>query len=573
MQEWRSGSQILFGYLPEQTVDLRGRVWRVTDWVNPIHETVDSGSLKRELLRQARPWAKVGNDGRYVENLFRGYNIDVVSLNIQNGVKVESFPNLWVCKKCNRMQSSPFTNCRCGARAWGQLHFVGYHTCGALREPWIPKCATHNDHAVVFPGTASASEIQFVCPVCKRLLRKGFGFPKCECGEGQIQFNVHRAASVYTPRSIVIVNPPSPDRMRQLDRAGGPARAFSWVIDGCQTRWPDAGSHTRASFVQQLIDQGFSPSLAEGMADQAAAAGELEAGGANSRVLEGPNREEAEAQAVAMAMAVAESRSTLEDLQHATDEWSPLGVLYRSGYPVALNRSGLAAVELIDRFPVLTGNFGYTRGGLDPGESKLVPFRNTKGDYVVYADVSETEALLVRLKATSVASWLEERGFALPSWNDEPTARIAILQTAFIPGPGEDVPDPPTAGGELLSLIHSYAHRFIRRAAVFAGIERTALAELLVPLHLGFFVYAAARGDFVLGGLQAAFETELDALLEDVVGAEHRCPLDPGCQATGGACMACLHLGEPSCRYYNAHLNRATLYGVRGYLRPVPSSL
>lgn len=91
-----------------------------------------------------------------------------------------------------------------------------------------------------------------------------------------------------------------------------------------------------------------------------------------------------------------------------------------------------------------------------------------------------------------------------------------------------------------------------------------------MPLHLGFFVYAAARGDFVLGGLQAVFETELDALLEDIIGAEHRCALDPGCQATGGACMACLHLGEPSCRYYNAHLNRSTLFGAHGYMKPQP---
>ena len=52
---------------------------------------------------------------------------------------------------------------------------------------------------------------------------------------------------------------------------------------------------------------------------------------------------------------------------------------------------------------------------------------------------------------------------------------------------------------------------------------------MLVPSHLGFFVYAAARGDFVLGGLQAVFETELDRLLDEFVGGEHRCAMDPGC--------------------------------------------
>lgn len=87
-----------------------------------------------------------------------------------------------------------------------------------------------------------------------------------------------------------------------------------------------------------------------------------------------------------------------------------------------------------------------------------------------------------------------------------------------------------------------------------------------MPLHLGFFVYAAARGDFVLGGLQTVFETELDGLLRAVTQEDHRCPLDPGCMHAGG-CMACLHLGEPSCRYFNRYLNRRTLSGESGYLR------
>jgi hypothetical protein len=106
----------------------------------------------------------------------------------------------------------------------------------------------------------------------------------------------------------------------------------------------------------------------------------------------------------------------------------------------------------------------------------------------------------------------------------------------------------------------------MRQTAVYAGIDRDALAEYLVPLHLGFFIYAAARGDFVFGGLQAVFETELSALISSVVDGEHRCALDPGCSRGAGACMACLHVGEPSCRHFNTYLNRAILFGRIGYL-------
>src|SRR4051812_39030535 len=45
MREHRSGSQILFGFLPEQTVDLSGRVWRVVQWKNPELVGVDPDSF------------------------------------------------------------------------------------------------------------------------------------------------------------------------------------------------------------------------------------------------------------------------------------------------------------------------------------------------------------------------------------------------------------------------------------------------------------------------------------------------------------------------------------------------
>jgi hypothetical protein len=185
--------------------------------------------------------------------------------------------------------------------------------------------------------------------------------------------------------------------------------------------------------------------------------------------------------------------------------------------------------------------------------------------YRVYADLAETEALLVRLDPQRVARWLEGRGFQLPAWNDARSARIAIISEAHVPSPWDDRGH--SLGDALLELVHSYSHRFLRIAAVHAGIDRNALSELLLPLHLGFVIYAVSKGDFVLGGLQAVFETDLHTLLDAVVYDEHRCALDPGCLDSGGACMACLHIGEPSCRCFNQFLNRNRLFGPGGYLR------
>src|SRR5262249_46596161 len=122
MREFRSGSQILFGYLPEQTVDLCGRVWKVKSWNQPISVSVDDATLREELIRQASAWERTGNDGEYVRDLRRGVTPQVLTLNYSAGVYVEPFPRLWICKHCARVESADDRRCACGARTWGPFH-------------------------------------------------------------------------------------------------------------------------------------------------------------------------------------------------------------------------------------------------------------------------------------------------------------------------------------------------------------------------------------------------------------------------------------------------------------------
>lgn len=567
MKESRSASQILFGFLPEQTVDLCGGVWKVKDWRYPkVRSDIDSASLRKEIIRQAMPWNAVGMDAGFVAHLHAGAPITVLTLDENNGVEVEPFPRSWICKSCKRVHDTPDAPCPCGAKGQkGQLFFVGYHDkCGTLRAPWIPRCPDHRQVRVIFPGTSSATEIRFECPVCNREIRKGFGHVPCDCGQGNLTFQPHRASSVYTPRSVVIVNPPSRERIRAIAEAGGPPKALSWVVDGMKTKTVEEVPATREALKRQLEAQGLPSDVIDKMLDVAGSASESFQ--SDDIMLPPDQREDAEAQAVTIALATMESRIRIDDLVAATDPSSDLGLLYRVQYAHALGSAGLYAVDLIERFPVLTGHFGYTRGDHEPGKGRLVPYKGRHGQgYKVYADIAETEALFVRLDPIRVAKWLTDEGHSLPEWHDERTARLAILETVCLPSSTDEKDE--SVGAALLELVHSYAHRFLRIAAFHAGIDRNALSELLVPLHLGFFIYAAARGDFVLGGLQAVFETELHRLLDAIVYDEHRCALDPGCQDAGAACMACLHVGEPSCRYFNRYLSRLTLFGPHGYLR------
>jgi hypothetical protein len=376
--------------------------------------------------------------------------------------------------------------------------------------------------------------------------------------------NVHRAAVVYTPRVIVLVNPSSPTEAARLRAVGGGARALEWVLDGMNERDLTQGLQTVEGMVDMLVHQGISEATARAMAERAQAAGEVApAAGAGAANLAEPLRSRAQEEALSLASAAGGGRVRVPDMIAATTP--PLRTLYEGSYLDSFREARLESVEFLPAFPVATVAFGYTRGEVQPGQSRLVAFRD-RGRLRAYGQLSDTEALLFRLNPLAVWEWLKRRGLDpgnRPANTRE--ARVAVLQRAHVPSPVDEHPDP--FGEAVLGLVHSYAHRTVRRIAAFSGIERDSLAEYLAPRHLSFIIYAAARGEFVLGGLQAVFETQLHRFIEDFLGGETRCALDPGCRNSGGACMACLHLGEPSCRYYNRFLNRDYLFGERGFLR------
>jgi hypothetical protein len=373
---------------------------------------------------------------------------------------------------------------------------------------------------------------------------------------------VHRAAVVFSPRFAVLVNPPDPAVAARLRAAGGGARAVEWVVDGMTSDDPTAGRQTRAGLVETFRLAGLSEQTSEDLARQAAERGEVEAGGTEPIVLPDAVREKAYDEALSLASAISGGRTRVEDMVAGTTP--PLRTLYEGAYRESMGAAHLEGVELLANFPVATLAFGFTRGDLDPGAARLVPFRE-RGHIRAYGALSRTEALLFRLDPLVVHRHLGARGHGLPPVADARAARLALLERMDIPYPTQEQYQP--LGGDLLTLLHSYAHRTIRRLAAFAGIERDGLAEYLLPHHLAFIVYAGSRGDFVLGGLQAVFETSLNRFLEDFVTGEARCALDPGCRSGGGACMACLHLGEPSCRWFNRVLDRSQLFGDHGFVR------
>lgn len=564
MKEFRSGSQILFGHLPEQTVDAGGGVWKIKRWNDPkTVNAIDTGALREELIRAAYPWkeANPSQDGGFVDDLLAQRPVRVHALNREEGVYCEPFPRLFMCQRCKRLHDDAMGKCKCGSTTRrGQLPFVGYHeACGAIKTPYVRKCPQHKQRAVRFPGTASAAELVFYCPECPpgTFLDRGFG-ASCDCASGGVlSFTVHRSGNVFKPRGISMINPPRREILIQIEQAGGGERALEWILEGMVgRRLTESAAAPNPSSIRKLLeDRGFDEATIAAML--AAMPGKAESG-KRTVALDPGLRADAERQAKQVALATFESRITIADLLSRSTS-DVLCAQYRAEYPRALERAGIERIELIDRFPVLTAQFGYTRGKPNPGDSRLRTYRERSGEYIVYGDLAQTEAVFVKLDPKVVLRWLVQQGFVLPEGTNSREAAEAILLEM---GP-MDLPNPLT--NSVIELVHSISHAFIKRAAVYAGIERSALSEVVLPTVFSFFVYAAARGDFVLGGLQALFESDLHHLLDGMVDDEHRCALDPGCEDTGAACAVCLHLGEPSCRMFNTRLSRKALAGGFGY--------
>jgi hypothetical protein len=417
--------------------------------------------------------------------------------------------------------------------------------------------------AVRLPGTARERELYFYCPECNRELSRGFPYQRCDCAESAaMKRNVHRAGEVFSPHYAVLVNPPDPAAAERLRSGGGGARALEWVLAGLDAEEPGQGRQTVEGLVETLVRQGLSLETARDLAQQAHRRGEVDLGPAGAGIdLTSGVRERAQEEALSLKLALDQGRVRIGEMVEKTTP--PFRTLYETAYPEAIQDAALSNVELLTNFPVATLAFGFTRGGSEPADTTLRPFRE-RGRLRAYGMLTKTEAILFQLDPVRVLHWLCGRGFNLPAARDPREARLSILQAVEIPSPTEQQPHP--VGAAVSTLLHSYAHRLIRLLAVVAGVEREGLAEYLLPHHLSVIVYASGRGQFVLGALQAMFETGLHRLLDAVVHGESRCPLDPGCRAGGGACMACLHLGEPSCRWFNRFLDRDVLFGRQGFL-------
>ena len=432
MKVERGASQILFGMLPGQTVDLEGRIWKVARWLDPVPIPLDQNAVREALLAAIAPWAATSMDDGLNRELRSRTGVKVVGLNMQRGVLVDPFPEHWRCKSCGTISRRRNERCACGGQSLAQMQFVTYHTCGASGSPILPRCETHDSVAVRLPGTATARELRFFCPKCHvDLTSGGFPFQPCNCGGGGMLITVHRSSVVFSPRFAVVVNPPDPTDAARLRAAGGGARALEWVLDGMVTDDPMTGQQTLAGLVEAFRQAGLTEESAQRLANNALDHGDIDtAKGTADVALPTKVRKKAQEEALSLASAVSGGRLSIGDMVAGTTP--PLKTLYKGAYHHAIRRARLEDVDFLANFPVATLAYAYTRGDLEPGAARLVPFRE-RGQIQAYGSLSRTEALLFRLDPMHVHKHLINGGHTLPHVTDRRAARLALLKRLDIP--------------------------------------------------------------------------------------------------------------------------------------------
>jgi hypothetical protein len=113
----------------------------------------------------------------------------------------------------------------------------------------------------------------------------------------------------------------------------------------------------------------------------------------------------------------------------------------------------------------------------------------------------------------------------------------------------------------VFGLLHTMSHLFLKKAALLCGLDRTSLAEYVLPRALMFAIYSNHRFGATIGALSSLFEQSLPDWLGQIMTDTRRCVYDPVCRSQGGNCHICTHLSETSCRFFNLNLGRSFLFG------------
>lgn len=593
----RGKQQVLLGYLPERTFDFQkiGTIAKVDRIRGFPRSDLNLSLILRAIQDRLNAWQPafrpVLHDITKAQDKFILLEPSAVDTSMYPLVfwcQSQNCGHVLVCRD-NLPRSATCPKCR-SQNALQQMRFVKVHRCGAL-EPLVPPpcsgCHRTSDMALSTRGSETFANFQWICKNCNT--RAGVFAGVCrQCAwpgptgeKGRMSIMVHRAAATFYPHQVVLLNQPGAEMSRFLatDRWQAVAAGrFFELPSSMRARLVDYAANTSAlqfnaievtesdkaelrrnglseseiakfEKMQSLLQAGkkaasqaFTPSV---IADEL-----VRDSGVSWTSWENAGQEMLEA------VTPRENGST-KSIESATNGDQKQQVL---------GKMGIAELSLVSEFPITTAVYGYSRVDYQPDECFVNPFpsdRDSGGKHPVFVSVTTADAVLLRLDHRAVLAWLKANGaeVVVPTTSNHELAARAYFVSMF---DGIDVRQTIDATNPqarmVFGLVHTLSHAALKHAGLLCGLEPTSLAEYVLPRALSLAIYSNQSFGATIGALTALFEQSVEDWLGRILETR-RCLYDPVCSDLSGACHACAHASETSCRFFNMNLGRQFLFG------------
>lgn len=611
----RGKNQVMYSYLPGYTFDFdKSSAIAQIENIRGIQRTDLNLYLILQAIRnQAAAWGDLGR-------IFADPRPDQFVLLEPKKVYAQLFPKVFWCqnRQCGQVfdysrsdaipKQATCPTCKRGRLA--QLRFVKIHQCGdikALTPPYECKnCKAKNRFALDTRGSERISQFVWVCRKCGNRSQLFSGYCsacnwEAESGDTdrqkkQMSIEVHRANRVFYPHYAVLLNQPGAEVDKFL---GLGIDKWPIVAGGFFMELPELAGMTVSKFVADQRQSAASTfTLSDAEITQLKVMGQTDEQIEQFRQMQAQLSGIREQQQTSLTPASI-SQSLTQQTGVPERVWLTAGQeLLEAVLPFQSNQTqnlfmlsnpnteqvkaqglvsqlGLAQFSLASDFPMTHVTFGFSRAEYTPRDCRLNPFpadREHQGKFPLFVDTIQADAIIVRLDPQRVWRWLEKNNLKVSLPKGATNAQKA--QRAYFVQLFSDLalqPEPVTLAQTLTAnnsearmvfgLLHTMSHLFLKKAALLCGLDRTSLAEYVLPRALMFAIYSNHRFGATIGALSSLFEQSLPDWLGQVMGDTRRCIYDPVCQSQGGNCHACTHLAETSCRFFNLNLGRSFLFG------------
>lgn len=607
----RGVNQALYRYLPGRWIDFFRKESRenfsayVTNWNGTALQGINNKRLLRVVSQAVRTFQREHQEIYGVDPLVGfGSNIDETTYQVLTpkvsdkimAVAATVSPLVFHCEKCHKVKQ--YYNSRtyfenkaknyCCGKPMTQIRLIRYCKCGYAEAVYMGKCKTHGYEYIIRDG-----DFGFVCTKCHERIPMKRSCPECKAPDMVVKpaldsghyfpFNVSIIDLLDKKKDLFLENESASDSCNgELVVIG---HLMGLISDDDYYEVINQGSikkeselnmeieKERESYTSMGIPEEYINTILEKKYNDSSS---TKISGAISEVktvlsnLERDNiRSIAEEIMEYEELKSPRSKNTLEDAIEMARQLDANA--NPESYRSLATKFGIKEAQVCSNVPIIFSAFGFTRKDREASVEgiKLRGFpEEEKGKKNIYAAKLETEGVLFEFNKLRIVEWLLKNNYItekdapltmsekdLSAWFVD---NIKLSEIKAFVGINDQI-NPLTS--IVYKLIHTISHVLIRQASEICGLDRSSLAEYILPNIPAIFIYCQNSQGFNMGALFNAFQASFDKWLLSAKQDVEKCIFDPICIDGNKACAGCLFLNEVSCQHFNKDLDRSLLIG------------